>query len=273
MKKLFSVFLFTLLVSGLFFASIICMDEVEATSKPSVPDFTVRYNEYPYDIPDTQYVDTYTGETITIPGYHLVNRTIEIVIKNPRGSSDLCYNVRYKGHYGTSDDAWQEIFLRSEIDCGLKGGFPAQPGSEYTILSFPNGELPRYIGEGMRGDGRISGIDVPAGAKMDFQVEAMAVGIKHVYSPITYDVLLAAERSGWSGTKTLTIPAYNNEAPNQTNPTPTPTHVSDQTDSQTETAIAGFSLLEFSLVIILCTTLPVLIIALIYTRRRVLIKE
>ncbi|MDR2720613.1 MAG: hypothetical protein LBC03_07420, partial [Nitrososphaerota archaeon] len=150
---------------------------------------------------------------------------------------------------------------------------------EYTILSFPNGALPDYIGDRVGAIGNIGGI-IAYGAKIDFQVETMTVTLTEVWNPMipTISYHRVDGISGWSGTRTLTIPAHNNEAPNQTEPTPSPTSTSDQpsqTDQppQPEMTIAGFSLLEISLLIILCTTLPVLIIALIYTRKTVRHKQ
>jgi len=255
------------------------MGEVQAASKPSVPEFTVQYNEQFYNIPDKESIDTYTGKTVIIPGYSAINRTIDIIIKNPHSSSELYYNVRYKGHYGTSeaDDAWQEIFPRSDIGGDVRGGFPAQSGSEYTTLSFILGEeLHDYIGSPIGGSrGLLAGVNYFYGMVIDIQVEATAVTVKeewHSFFATTFYYRFVDELSGWSGTKTVSIPEYKYEASNQSEPTPNPTYTSDQPSQteqppQTEMIVAGFSLLEFSLVIILCTTLPVLVIALIYTRK------
>ncbi|MDR0471148.1 MAG: hypothetical protein LBH79_05435 [Nitrososphaerota archaeon] len=259
MKKLFGVFLFALLVSTLIFACITCMGEVQAQSsskKLVVPDFTVKYLEYPYDVPAVEYVDTYTGETQTIPGYHVVNRTIEITIKNQRGYSDLRYNVRYKGHYETSnaDAVWRELFPSPAVGTVPSASLPCQSDSEYTVLSFYYWEF---------------GIPATGGA-VDIQVEAIAGTIKSNVVSLMPDVsfYFVDELSGWSSTKILTIPAYTNEAPNQNDSAPNPTYGSEQTGSQTSTTIVGFTLIELSLVIILCTTLPVLTIALVHEKRK-----
>ena len=88
-KKTFSVFICALLVCTLLFTGLFCMGEVQVASKPSVPEFTVQYNEQFYNIPDKESIDTYTGKTVIIPGYSAINRTIDIIIKNPHSSSEL----------------------------------------------------------------------------------------------------------------------------------------------------------------------------------------
>jgi len=278
MKKTVSAFICALLVCTLLFTGIIYIGDVQvqaASKKPAIPEFTVKYAEYPFTMPDVEYVDPYTGETWINKGYQGVMPTLELVIKNPRGYSDICYNVRYKGHYETSDtgEAWHEVFPHSEIGGGLDGGFPAQSGLEYTTILFNSSIYPSCISNGYVGTRQYPSVPVPGGT-IDIQVEAMVFTLKEDWNPILgfSNFYIVDERSGWSSTKTLTRPTSNNEVPNQNKPTPNPTYASDQppqTDqsSQPEMSIAGFSLLEFSLVIILCTTLPVLIVALIYTRK------
>jgi len=273
MRKIFSAFLFAMLVGGLFFADIICINTVQAQivpKKPAVPEFTVRYIEYPFDVPATEGVNTYTGETWTIPGYSGVTPTIEIIIKNPQGYSDICYNVRYKGHYGTSDDdeSWTKLCPQAIIGGKLFGGFSAQSNSEYTTLSFPHGELPSYIGDGAGVGG---GLPMPYGGMLDLQVEAMSVILKESwYSTIpgVFYHYSVEEISGWSNTKSVTIPAFNLEAPNQIDPTPSPTYTTGQPELQPEITIAGFSLTVFILVFSLCAVVVVLTTALVYKRKK-----
>ena len=271
MRKIISVFLFVLLVGSLFFADFTCLDEVQAqliSNKLAVPEFTVRYCEYPFDVPAVEIINSYTGETWTIPDHSAVNRTIEIRIKNPRGYSDICYNVRYKGHYGTSDESWTEIFPRAIIGGGLQGGgFPMQSNSEYTTLSFPHGACPPYIGEGI---GYSGGLPFFSDSILDLQVEAIAFTIKEswpIVSPVPLQYYSVEEISGWSNTKSVTIPAFNLEAPNQIDPTPSPTYTIDQ-PPQTEVTVAEFNFAESGLVVGLCVVIVVLSIALVYKYRK-----
>ena len=245
------------------------MGEVHAQLIPKklgVSEFTVKYAEYPFTMPDVEYVDPYTGETWINKGYQGVHVAIELVIKNPRGYSDICYNVRYKGHYETSDEAWHQAFTRSEVGGGLNCGFPAQTNSEYTTISFNSSKKPSYIGNGL-----IDGLDYPSvpvpGGSIDIQVEAMAFYIKTsstLYGDFPH--YMVDERSGWSGTKTLTRPAANNEVPNQFDPTPSPTYTSDQ-PSQNEISLSGFNFAESGLVVGLCIVIVVLSIALVYKQK------
>ncbi|MCL5876513.1 MAG: hypothetical protein M1540_01715, partial [Candidatus Bathyarchaeota archaeon] len=50
--------------------------------KPSIPEFTLKYVDLSYDVPVTTSIDQYTGKTVTIQGYHVENRTIQLTIKN-----------------------------------------------------------------------------------------------------------------------------------------------------------------------------------------------
>ena len=82
----------------------------QAITKPSIPEFTVKYVDRSYDTQPTYGYDQYTGKTvITKPSEHVDNRTIEITIKNQpftpftdeNGNNiNLLYNVQYKGSFG-----------------------------------------------------------------------------------------------------------------------------------------------------------------------------
>ncbi len=89
----------------------------QTVTKPSVPEFTIKYVDYSLDIPPTYGIDQYTGETIvTQYGEHIDNRTVEITIKNqpftPFNDSsghtiNRFFDVRYKGSYG---EDWITMF-------------------------------------------------------------------------------------------------------------------------------------------------------------------
>ena len=98
-----------LLVAVLAVSSLIMVSSAFAeSSTPSVPEFTLKYADYSYDVPPktTTSTDPYTNETITttIPGRHVENKTIEATINNNIGAS--YYNFRYKGRY---EDEWRYI--------------------------------------------------------------------------------------------------------------------------------------------------------------------
>ena len=74
-------------------------------SKPPVPEFTLKYVDTSYDVPQTSSIDPYTRNETIKAGYH-VNKSLELTIKN-QPAYDLFYNVRYKGHF---EDNWTEVF-------------------------------------------------------------------------------------------------------------------------------------------------------------------
>jgi len=176
--------------------------------KPSVPEFTVKLVAHPYDVPTTYSTDPYTGENMTHEGYHVENKSIEVSIKNQpftpyeiqenenNWTINFHYNIRIKGHF--SED-WSELYRASD-------GYPTQSDSQYTIISYALGEnTDTILGTKM--------IKFPAGAQVDFQVEAMIgyVSRKWVgngnYGPFSVPWVFTGETSGWSNTQTLTINA------------------------------------------------------------------
>lgn len=104
-------------------------------TKPSIPEFTVKLADNSYDIPTTYSIDPYTGVNVTHPGHRVVNRTVELVIKNqPFVSTNIdgwnisfYYNVRIKGHY--SED-WLTLYTPTVTP------YYAQQNSENTVVSF-----------------------------------------------------------------------------------------------------------------------------------------
>lgn len=187
------------LIPILALTSFIIVEPVFAQSIPnlSVPEFTVKLVEHPYDVPTTYSIDKYTGENITHPGYHVENKTIEISIKNqPSAYGEnytLYYNIRVKGHF---EKNWTEL-----------QSYSARSDSKYTVLSLP--------------------VYYPPKAQVDFQVEAIIVHsyenrvfsddwlaqhpLAEVMQPGLEDIyereFEIVGTSGWSETQTVTIPA------------------------------------------------------------------
>jgi len=188
-----------LLISLLTVSSIIAVKSAFAQSitNPSVPEFTVKLVEHPYDVPTTYSIDKYTGENITHPGYHVENKTLEISIKNQPSvwgeNYALYYNIRVKGHF---EKNWTEL-----------QSYSAQSDSKHTVLSLP--------------------VYYPPKAQVDFQVEAIIVHsyenrvfsddwlaqhpLAEVMQPGLEDIyeqeFEVVGTSGWSETQTVTIPA------------------------------------------------------------------
>jgi len=264
MRKPVSAFICALLVCTLFFTGLSCIGGVQAVSKPAVPQFSIKIIGDAYDVPltATTTVDPYTGKEITTTtgGYHQDDRKIEVSIKNqpftPYTDSNGCsvrlyYIVQYKGHF--SDDEWKDS--RSPF---------FQSDSSYTVITQWD-SVPKFV----------------AGSQLDFRVKAI-MGHEYIgqsYSPnslswvyvvgdnIEPHYYIDDTSSDWSPIQTMTILEYTNETPNQTEPTPNPTYASDQS-AQPEMTIAGFSLFEFSLGIVLGAVVTGLIIALGYVRSK-----
>jgi hypothetical protein len=53
-----------LVVAVLFVSLVVCVDFVAAVPKPSVPEFTVKYADYSYDVPAATSMDPFTGKTV-----------------------------------------------------------------------------------------------------------------------------------------------------------------------------------------------------------------
>jgi hypothetical protein len=178
-------------------SSIMTIGSVRAQiPQPSVPEFTVEIINNSYDVPATNSIDGYTGETIRTPGYHVNDQTITVAIKNqPFNPADddatyhLCYNIRVKGHF--EKDNWRELYSFSAYDLNLPT--QAKTGTEETLITFKG--------------------DYPDNAQIDIQVEAVGVHntlvtrYEHLYD-FTGTLVPGYEikqTSDWSNTQTITI--------------------------------------------------------------------
>lgn len=200
-----------LLIAMLATSSLILVGSASAQSitKPSVPEFTLKYVDHSYDMPPTYSIDPYTGQNITHPGYHVENKTIDIIIKNQPFTSSmdgatyqLYYNVRQKGSY---EENWTE---GRWTDSG-PGSLVPQSNSQSTVISIP---VHSY----------------PINASLDFQIQAVIGGYYQHIPPsplvpaVTYFGVLASGESKWSSTQTIIIPDF-------TKSTSSPTSTLDQT--------------------------------------------
>jgi hypothetical protein len=202
--------------------------------KPAIPEFNVRLIDSSYDVPATSSTDPYTGQTVTHPAYHVESRTIQVSIRNQpftpyeitenenSWTVHFLYNIRFKGHYA---EEWTEMFLVSD-------GYPCQDyESNYTVFSY-QGEYSAT--EGMEFNAGSITTSFPAGAQVDFQVEAM---IGYVHREISIPVpgtgwVFTGETSGWSNTQTITI--GESQTPNSSPAnSPTPSSESLQTEITT----------------------------------------
>jgi len=109
----FPSFLLILLLAA---SSLVLVNLAKAQmQKPDVPQFTVSYMDYSYNVQPQTTIDQYTGRNVTADySYRVDNRTVTFTIKNqqftPYTDSSgnlikLYYNIRYKGPYG-NDTNW-----------------------------------------------------------------------------------------------------------------------------------------------------------------------
>jgi len=213
----------------LFFAALLFSNLVEvesafaqSISKPSVPEFTLKYVDTSYDVPSTYSIDSYTGNVTIKAGYH-VNKCLELTIRNQPIYPMLFYNVRYKGHF---EDNWTEIFSyqhsfpesQNEL---FPGSLPHRSDSEYTIITIPR---------------QISVTE----NEIDFQVQAMEWHTESYGNGKPGLRWTSFESSEWSSTQTITYDkAAFTTSPHTLPPYTLPSQNSTATPSQlTEPALS-----------------------------------
>jgi hypothetical protein len=230
MSKRFTLVLVLVLASS---SLIVVKPAQSSITKPSVPEFTVELADHSYDIPTTYSTDPYTGENVTHPGYHVDNKTIEVLIKNQPfaayindagHSINLYYNISMKGHY---EDNWTYYPHNTyQVD------YLQASGSNYTVVSF---NLTASFREGYFS---LSGFpsDIPVGGEVDFRVEALAGSYSYYrenwWFMDVYQVNFNGIESGWSYIQTITIPA-SASSPSSPSPTSTPDQTPEPTPNET----------------------------------------
>ncbi len=178
---------------------------------PSVPEFTVKFVDSSYNVTPSSSINPYTGQNVTNEGYHVENKTIELIIKNQpfasyiSNSQNISFylNVREKGHY---EENWTTIYHADNH-------FTSQSSTDYTTLTYsldPN--VPPWLNS-----------NIPSGGQVDFQVEALIGSIHRDFSQLMSPWVFDGKESGWSNTQTVTIPATSTSTSPTPNPTSTPT--------------------------------------------------
>lgn len=197
-NKIFSL----LLVIILMVSSLMIVESVfgQSIPKPSVPQFNVRSVDASYNVAPSSSINPYTGQNVTIDGYHVENRTIELIIMNQPFTSymqngiSFYYNVRWKGHYETN---WTTVYTVDNF-------FTSKSNTDFTTLVY-----------------LIDANDPPLwdhlvnGGTADFQVQAM---IGHIGRTVGFaSWYFSGETSDWSNTQTITV----SEESSTPNPSPT----------------------------------------------------
>ena len=224
-------------------SSLIMVESAFAQSipKPSVPEFTVKFVNASYPVTTT---NPYTGLSETALAS---NNSIQITIKNQpiiTLNNQIYYNIQGKPHFTGN---WTELYPIENWTSAYNGdgtfayaeyinyNSPRQSTSSYTIVTFPvvatdifsasGYDIQMYFDGYQYTEGTYTAFlrAIPAGAQIDFQVEAL-IGhasqtwiIEHPFYPTigghfapatTYD-----ETSGWSNTLTVTIPSDSTSSP------------------------------------------------------------
>jgi hypothetical protein len=191
-KNCFTVFIVIILIA----VSVATFSDAQPIAKLSTPEVTIKLVNHSYEVAPTSSSSTYPYNnkttTITTPGYHVQNFTIDLTVKNQPipssidgNTSYLLYDIRTKGHYGKD---W--------IENNPAVHNAVQSTSEYTVISLP--------------------ANYAIGDEVDFQVRAiLAYGYNFslcatlpVYS---YDYINVA-LSDWSPTQTFRMPDTSNLA-------------------------------------------------------------
>jgi hypothetical protein len=201
-----------LLIAVLAVLSLLMVEAAPAsasTPNPAVPEFTLKYVDYSYDVPPktTSTTDPCTSKTTTttVPGYHVENKTIEATIKNNLGAS--YYNFRYKGSYG---DEWSYHPFDPDSRFGYSLPDAAYVPYKASNSSYTVAALPSYFFK-----------DVPEGGEVDVQVQALfgdfdAEPWGHLFPPEpTYDFDFTVTTSDWSETQTIAIGESQTSPPEQ----------------------------------------------------------
>jgi hypothetical protein len=272
MNRTITLALITILIAS----STIIMPNL-AEAKPSIPEITVTYTDNSYDVPSSTSVDSFSGEIIKHPGYHVLNGSLEVSIKNQQYNSyydsnghsiKMYYHIRMKDHSATewhyTTDPTSEYFSARD--------------GEYTTMYYPvtdNGV--GYTYDGFR---------TPSG-KADFEVEAFIGYATKVITnpndivlrPDDYHYDFFGETSGWSSTQTVTI-GKSTVTPRPTNyqfqATPNPTEAATQTqvpqvtnDQSTTQTVSNLGVsLEQVVIAVMAAVIAALAAALVLTRRK-----
>jgi hypothetical protein len=252
-KLLLSAFLTAILIGGLVLASAMRFGTVQASnftvdsiSKPSVPEFSVRIVAYPYDVPDktTTTIDQYTGKetTITQPGYHVENKSIEIVIKNqPFTPYSLATYTRYNHETGESYTYESTQTINIYYDIGVKGHFgnDSDWDSVGSIFSFPEGPQSNAQLDSEYTVISIKADNYPKDAVLDFHVRALIgyyIAWGRSVAILGYDFY--GQEGDWSDTQTITIGASQTPTPSPAaTPTPTPPNFGPTSSPSPELAL------------------------------------
>jgi hypothetical protein len=271
MNKSISLLFSAILVTS----SLMVISASSEITKPSVPEFTLRYVDNSYDVPPIYSVDPYTGKNVlTQAGYYVENKSIEVIIKNQPFLSyrnennsivELHYYILAKGHF----QDWNSDLPNPDSRVDRSDG-------EYTVVTYGLGRnngsdvYHRQLG------------DVSAWGKVDFKVQAL-LGYSARFSRGPYEsqfgeayyyVFTVVGKSDWSIIQTISIPdgvisistSPNSTASLTATSSQNPTATFQQSDLQNE-FLFGLDWSQIA-IILLGITVAVLAFALVFSHRR-----
>jgi hypothetical protein len=258
MRKSYALALITILaISSLMMVK----HSFASTPTVSTPEFTLKLVDNSYDIPASTSINPYNGSTITRPGAHVENKTIELSIKNQPYNHNyvLFYDVRTKGHF---DENWTKMISPYDYPAEFDSSaywliIETQPlrasNSEFTVLSE-------------------SANSYPSNAQVDFSVRALLYNVTSFQAatrqPTTYTLI---EASDWSSTQTILInynsPIVSSSPSTDLNPSQTTTVAPSQSDPQN---VTQFSLdwMQFTTIALLGVIAVVLAVVVVFLHKR-----
>jgi len=212
-KTLLCVFLVASLLCTLTLGCLCLANAESAIPKPSVTEFTIDLIDSSYDILPSSTVDPYTGQTIPTDGRHVESVTIKLSIKNQQYTPFMMkqeygddrtiflHNV-YRWKVAFEQD-WHEYSpdLENYISVTLE---EAKDMSDFSVFTF---DAQIISGEYDIKERGFYGT-FPPEAKIEFQVKALIGYVSWYNSPGGLSGwMFTGEDSGWSVTRTVTLPA------------------------------------------------------------------
>jgi hypothetical protein len=256
-----------MLIAVLALSNLIIIKPVNSEiTKPSVPEFTLRLAIHPYDVAPMTTIDPYTGKSvITQAGYHVENKSIEVIINNQpfipyedltSNNITLMYNIRWKGHFGnswnyyageaaTKDNTRDYVHASGSIDTIVVGGLSWN--EESVGYNF-------FIDVSSEGS---------QGGQVDFQVKALLGYSNQVYAgdmiPLgaTYYYNFTGAETDWSNTQTMNI---SDGSISMSSPQPTTTPDTSSTQSVSQLSLDWIQIATVALLVAIAVLLALVAI-------------
>ncbi|MCL5877777.1 MAG: hypothetical protein M1540_08210 [Candidatus Bathyarchaeota archaeon] len=260
MRKSYALTLIIILAAS---SLIMVKPSFASVSAVSTPEFTIKLVDNSYDTPASTSINSYNGSTVTRPGSHVENKTIELLIENQPYSHDYVffYNIRTKGHFEDEWTTWlypygedyPDSFTSEAWSLGFRPLYASN--SDYTIVSYGANSY-------------------PSNAQVDFSAKALLYNVTPPpsgtkYHPTLYTLIAASD---WSSTQTILITdnstIVSSSPPATINPSENPTATSDQSDPQN---VTPFSLdwMQFTTIALLgvIAVVSAVVVVFLHTRR------